>query len=111
MAKVARTLGSLFSGIGGLDLGLSQAGWWPLWRVEQDPYRQAVLRHHGEAKVYGDVKEINTDELYRVDLIVEPGMGRVADGLPNRVERLAALGDAVCPPVARWLGERIREAA
>lgn len=32
---------------------------------------------------------------------------RVANGLPNRVDRLAALGNAVHPDVAEWIGRQI----
>ena len=37
------TVGSLFSGIGGFDLGLERAGHEILWQVENDPYCQKVL--------------------------------------------------------------------
>lgn len=40
----------------------------------------------------------------------EPELARVVDGLPNRLDRLAGLGNAVCPDIAEWIGRRIVEA-
>lgn len=37
----------------------------------------------------------------------EPGVGRVANGVPHRVDRLAALGNALVPQIAEWIGGRI----
>lgn len=37
----------------------------------------------------------------------EPDVGRVADGIPARVDRLRALGNSLVPQIATWIGSRI----
>lgn len=37
----------------------------------------------------------------------EPGMGRVANGVPNKTHRLKGIGNAIVPQIATWLGEQI----
>jgi DNA (cytosine-5)-methyltransferase 1 len=64
------TVGSLFSGIGGLDLGLERAGMNVIWQSEIDPYCSRVLKKHWpEVPNYGDIKKINWREIERPNII------------------------------------------
>jgi DNA (cytosine-5)-methyltransferase 1 len=63
-------VGSLFSGIGGIDLGLERAGMRVAWACESDPYARAVLglRFPGAA-VFPDVRDLRADHVRRVDVL------------------------------------------
>jgi DNA (cytosine-5)-methyltransferase 1 len=64
------TVGSLFSGIGGLDLGLERAGMEVIWQSEIDPYGCRVLKKHWPEVVnHGNIKEINWGDVVRPDVI------------------------------------------
>jgi DNA (cytosine-5)-methyltransferase 1 len=64
------TVGSLFSGIGGLDLGLERAGMQVIWQSEIDPYACKVLQKHWpEVPNYGNIKEIDWRNIVRPDVI------------------------------------------
>jgi DNA (cytosine-5)-methyltransferase 1 len=64
------TVGSLFAGIGGFDLGFERAGFKTIWQVEINPYCQKVLaKNFPEAKRYGDIRECGRGNLVPVDVI------------------------------------------
>jgi DNA (cytosine-5)-methyltransferase 1 len=63
-------VGSLFSGIGGLDLGLERAGMNVVWQSEIDPYACRVLaKHWPHVPNLGDVTTIDWSTVERPDLI------------------------------------------
>ena len=65
------TIGSLFAGAGGLDLGLERAGLGPvLWQVEIDTDARAVLRKHWpNAELIQDVRFVKAGRTRPVDLV------------------------------------------
>jgi DNA (cytosine-5)-methyltransferase 1 len=64
------TVGSLFSGIGGFDLGLERAGMSVRWQVEIDPYCNRVLaKHWPDVPRYRDVRDCGAGNLAPVDLV------------------------------------------
>jgi DNA (cytosine-5)-methyltransferase 1 len=57
------TVGSLFSGIVGFDLGLERAGMRTLWFCEQDPYcRRVLAKHWPSVPCHPDVSELRDPE-------------------------------------------------
>lgn len=188
-------VGSLFSGIGGLELGLERAGMTTIWQSEMDPYASKVLaKNFPGVPNLGDITQIDWSQVERPDLVcggfpcqpasfagrrlgmddarwlwpefarcvyelrpnlgendrqghalgdgcevladpdrpgfseqrppepscpqhapselgcwwdVEPDVGRVANGVPARVDRLRCLGNAVVPQVAEVVGRWI----
>jgi DNA (cytosine-5)-methyltransferase 1 len=58
---MALTVGSLFSGIGGFDLGFERAGMDVRWQCEIDKTAREVLRRHWpDATVYEDVRNVGS---------------------------------------------------
>jgi len=103
-------VGSLFSGIGGLDLGFEWAGMQTAWQVEKDPYALKVLQKHWpKVPRYDDIRQFNAADAAGVDL--------VCGGFPCQPHSLAgkrgASGDerdlwgemrrVICEAKPRWV--------
>ena len=64
------THGSLFSGIGGFDLGFRRAGIETAWQVEIDEYcRKVLAKNFPETERFTDIKECGAHNLTAVDII------------------------------------------
>ena len=62
--------GSLFTGVGGFDLGFERAGMECVWQVEFDKACQNVLRKHWrETELFDDVRTVGKHNLKPVDVI------------------------------------------
>ena len=84
------TVGSLFSGIGGIDLGLERAGMRVIWQSEIDPYACRVLaKHWPDVPNLGDITTIDWSTVERPDVI--------AGGYPCPAFSTAARGRNVAP--------------
>ncbi len=86
-----------------------------LWIVAYTDSRDVGMLPRIGRDIFGKgraVGEISTQDLATGDWwATEPDVGRVADGVPSRVDRLRTLGNAVVPQVAEWIGRRIIETA
>lgn len=84
------TFGSVFSGIGGIDLGLERAGWSPLWNSEIASLPSRVLARRWPAVPnLGDITSIDWSAVERPDLI--------CGGYPCPAFSQAARGRNVAP--------------
>jgi DNA (cytosine-5)-methyltransferase 1 len=64
------TVGSLFSGIGGIDLGLERAGMTVKWHSEIDPFACRVLKKHWpHVPNIGDITQVDWEQIPYVDVI------------------------------------------
>ncbi len=66
------TFGSLFAGIGGIDLGLERAGLRCAWQVELDDYARRVLaKHWPHVRRWGDIRTFPPEpaSAWRCDLL------------------------------------------
>lgn len=63
------TYGSLFSGIGGLDLGLDRAGMKCLWQCEIGDYQSKVLEKRFGVTNLGDITKVDWNEVEKPNLV------------------------------------------
>ena len=66
------TIGSLFSGIGGFELGLERAipNSRTIWQCEQDSYCRSILAKHWPGiKIYENITKMDTAEVQRPDIL------------------------------------------
>ena len=63
-------VGSLFSGIGGIELGFERQGFTTLWFVENDLYARAVLKKRfPNTPIYDDVTKVDWGAVPKVDVL------------------------------------------
>jgi len=99
------TVGSLFSGIGGLELGLERAGMHVIWQSEIDPYACRVLaKHWPDTPNLGDITAIDWSTVERPDVICGgypcPAFSQAARGrnvAPDLWPHMRTAIDALCP--------------
>lgn len=64
------TFGSLFAGIGGMDLGLERAGLRCAWQVEIDEFcRKVLAKHWPDVRRWNDARTFPPDGDWRCDVI------------------------------------------
>jgi DNA (cytosine-5)-methyltransferase 1 len=90
-------------GDGGYEISDS----WNYWTVEWQRKLQSDQQITRSGENHGGRAQI--DEI-REWWAVEPNVGRVANGIPSRVDRLKCLGNAVVPQIPQLIWEGIKEA-
>lgn len=77
-----------------------------------DTYAKGLQGHRQSGKLEGQRIRVqnsqNEGSRIRTDnWQFEPNVGRVANGIPNRVDRLKALGNAIVPQMAYYIGQAL----
>jgi hypothetical protein len=72
--------------------------------------REELAREESHGKFNNRSTDGSAQERARSWWDVEPNVGRVAYGIPSRVDRLRGLGNAIVPQIAMQIGLSIKEA-
>ena len=108
------TIGSLFSGIGGFELGLERAipNSKTIWQCEQNAFAQKVLKKHWpDVPIFDDIRELKHGTIDIVDIIVGgfpcqgvsqagKGKGIAGDSRSNLWFEMLRIIDIVQPRIA-----------
>jgi len=72
MSDKKYTVGSMFAGIGGIDIGFKQAGFDVIWANEMDSAACCTYKHNlgGAHLVEGDVRKIDKSKIPKFDVLV-----------------------------------------
>ena len=66
-----KTVGGLFSGIGGIESGFEKAGFKTLWSNENDSYSIRSFKHNYKHQLYSeDIRKVDFKKLKPVDVLV-----------------------------------------
>ena len=80
--------------------------------ADTESVRVQGLRSSGEQESHAyarqEVSVRSSKRFSETDWDVEPNVGRVANGVPKRVDRLKGLGNAIVPQIAQQIGTAIR---
>lgn len=100
------TVGSLFSGIGGFDLGFERAGLRTMWFVESEPFCQFVLKKNfPDVACYADVQHVSSANLSRVDVLAGGFPCQDVSIANQRAEGIAGARSSLWGQFARLIGE------
>lgn len=83
-------VGSLFSGIGGIEIGFEREGFETVWCVERDLYAQQILRKRfPKTIIYGDITQIDFATVPKIDILTR---GFPCQDISNAGKRVGITG-------------------
>lgn len=86
-----------------------------IWIVAHAESEQSPSRdYRTEPRIFSQPEQVefrgsDSEGMRSSHWAVEPDVGRVAHGIPRRVDRLRGLGNAVVPQIVEWIGKMIME--